>query len=167
MEFSGNQIKLIILTLIIFSPFLLLSQGALEDYQRADSLKSLVQDKVYHSIEEGDWVGFSHRYWYRMNTKRGKEFVLIDADQYINISDRHPSHFRVLYIGKKAKIWLDHPGQTADLASPELTIYKRPNTMTSLKFKMREPLVTDIANIRINNGCTSSAPNPETGVFSA
>ena len=57
----------------------LFAQGQLADYQRSETLKNQLKDKVYNVPTNVNWVPNGHRVWYLTQTKRGKEFVLVDA----------------------------------------------------------------------------------------
>jgi len=81
MKAIRNSIHFCFILFIFFTPIIASAQGTLADYQRADSLRSMVRGLLFHSIEDGDWVRNTHQFWYRIFTPRGKEFMLVDADQ--------------------------------------------------------------------------------------
>ncbi len=57
------------------------AQGTLADYQRADSLRIWAERSVYNTPQNLVWIGSSHRFVYRRETGRGREFILVDTDQ--------------------------------------------------------------------------------------
>ncbi|MFO7767581.1 MAG: DPP IV N-terminal domain-containing protein [bacterium] len=61
-------------------PAELQAQGTRADYERADRLPREARASVYHIIETREWIGESHRLWYRIQTREGKQFMLADAD---------------------------------------------------------------------------------------
>lgn len=64
-------------------PAIVLAQGTLEDYRRADQLRSRVSDLLYNSVVNANsgWVFTSNSFWYHRVSRDRKEFVLIDADE--------------------------------------------------------------------------------------
>ena len=49
------------------------------DYERAEQMLSWnLSDKIFNSSVSPNWVG-DHHFWYRVTTRRGMEYVLIDA----------------------------------------------------------------------------------------
>jgi dipeptidyl aminopeptidase/acylaminoacyl peptidase len=49
------------------------------DYDRANALRDLMQDKVFDVAEEPVWIEKTTRFWYRKSVKGGNTFVLVDA----------------------------------------------------------------------------------------
>jgi dipeptidyl aminopeptidase/acylaminoacyl peptidase len=66
---------------LLLLPALVQAQGTLADYQRAESYRSLVSGRVYHSTVVPNWIGESNRFWYRNTIPEGTEFLLVDADR--------------------------------------------------------------------------------------
>jgi dipeptidyl aminopeptidase/acylaminoacyl peptidase len=53
-----------------------------EDYQRAESFLSRnIQDLVYGLEVSPTWIEESHDFWYRINTREGKRFLIVDPDK--------------------------------------------------------------------------------------
>ncbi len=48
------------------------------DYDRANSLRDRVANKVYDTAEAPNWIAGSSRFWYRKTVKGGNQFVLVD-----------------------------------------------------------------------------------------
>jgi len=49
-----------------------------EDYQRAESFFSRnIQDRVYGLEVSPQWIGEDHVFWYRVNTREGKRFLIV------------------------------------------------------------------------------------------
>jgi dipeptidyl aminopeptidase/acylaminoacyl peptidase len=70
-----------LLNFLIFFCFLsakLFSQVTPEDYRRADSIRKL-NDLVYHGFIRPQWIDSSHWFWYKVKTRRGQEYFLVDA----------------------------------------------------------------------------------------
>lgn len=61
-------------------PVTVLSQGTVADYERAVGLRSTVSGLVYDSIADNGWILETNRFWYRNNSREGKEFILVDAE---------------------------------------------------------------------------------------
>src|SRR5262245_64519549 len=58
-----------------------LSQGRIEDYQRAERfLAEAVKGLVYDGQVDPRWISGSSRFWYLKDGPAGKEFLLVDAD---------------------------------------------------------------------------------------
>jgi dipeptidyl aminopeptidase/acylaminoacyl peptidase len=56
------------------------AQGRKADYERADKLRSLTQNKVFRSRVQPNWFDEGRRFWYRVETGPGtQEFVLVDT----------------------------------------------------------------------------------------
>jgi dipeptidyl aminopeptidase/acylaminoacyl peptidase len=60
---------------------ILLAQGTTDDYRRANDWGNHIKNKLYYTPYNVNWIAESHRCWYYQQTPRGKEFVLVDADQ--------------------------------------------------------------------------------------
>ncbi|MEZ0485274.1 S9 family peptidase [Fibrella aquatica] len=54
-------------------------QGKAEDYKRSDALKEALKDKLYNVPGTVHWLPNSQRFWYLTRTRRGAEFVIVDA----------------------------------------------------------------------------------------
>ena len=65
-------------TLMATCPTLLHGQGRLEDYQRAEKLKTQLKDKVYHAPQALAWSESGRWLWYAIQTPRGKEFMAVN-----------------------------------------------------------------------------------------
>jgi len=74
------QSLMIVALILLLLPSCILAQGTLEDYQRADSLRTRMTDLYYHATENVTWIGKTHQLWYRTRTAEGKRFMLVDAD---------------------------------------------------------------------------------------
>ena len=48
------------------------------DYDRANSLRDRVNNRVYNVAEAPNWVAGTPKFWYRKSVKGGNEFVLVD-----------------------------------------------------------------------------------------
>ncbi len=66
---------------LIILPFIVHAQGTIEDYQKADSLRTRANKLVYNIAQQTTWIEESSRLWYRRNTRDGKEFMLVDAEK--------------------------------------------------------------------------------------
>ncbi len=54
------------------------AQGRLEDYQRSETLKNRLKDKVYNAPALVNWSASSQWAWYSVQTVRGKEFMAVN-----------------------------------------------------------------------------------------
>jgi len=57
----------------------LLAQGTLEDYQRAQGLQAKARNLVVNTPGAITWIGDSDHFWYPRTVKGGTEFVLGNA----------------------------------------------------------------------------------------
>lgn len=64
---------------LLLSGNLLFSQGTLDDYNRAYSLRQKYENKVYYSGIEPVWIGNTHSFWYICETPAGKSYTLVNA----------------------------------------------------------------------------------------
>lgn len=72
---------LVIIFILMASSLPLLSQGKLEDYERAASLREKFQGLAINLPERANWIDKTPRFWYRKTVKGGHEFVLVDAEK--------------------------------------------------------------------------------------
>src|SRR5690554_4204696 len=63
---------------VVISPFLLLAQGTLTDYQRAAEMKEKLRHKLYHEPAGIVW-GAEEHFFYKTLTPQGEQFYLVDA----------------------------------------------------------------------------------------
>ena len=71
---------LVCLSLFFFLPQLF-AGGGVDDYQRWESLRSRVSNKVYRKSIEPKWFGDEGNFWYKIKTDPDShEFVLVNAD---------------------------------------------------------------------------------------
>lgn len=70
------------LLLTICSSSMINAQGTAEDYKRAEGLKQNVQDKVLYAPNRFQWLENESKFWYLSQTAKGKEFILIDAQNH-------------------------------------------------------------------------------------
>ncbi len=68
-----------LVSILLILPALVLAQGTLADYQRADSLRHRIQGLAVNLPGRVTWVDTTSRFWYRKSVKGGNEFVLVDA----------------------------------------------------------------------------------------
>jgi dipeptidyl aminopeptidase/acylaminoacyl peptidase len=66
-------------SLLALAPCLVLAQGTLADYQRAQGREKL-QGLALNIPGPVNWIDATHRFWYRKSIRGGSEFVLVDAD---------------------------------------------------------------------------------------
>ena len=81
MKRSKDFIALITLALLLFIPAGLLAQGTRADYERADQLRLKVEKLVFNMGANPNWIGETSSFWYKVNTRKGKKFILIDAEK--------------------------------------------------------------------------------------
>jgi len=53
----------------------------LQDYERAVKIRSTFNKLVFKTQVDPHWIGESPRFWYRNETRQGKEFILVDAEK--------------------------------------------------------------------------------------
>ena len=74
------------LRLVLLSVLLLalpaVAQGTLEDYQRAERfLSGNLRHHAFPADVTPHWVEKTSRFWYRKDTAKGGDFILVDAEQ--------------------------------------------------------------------------------------
>ena len=55
------------------------AQGTAEDYKRAEGIDKIIQDNIYNSVTNVQWINNESRFAYTINSSKGKEFLLVDA----------------------------------------------------------------------------------------
>jgi hypothetical protein len=73
-------INLILLLYLFFCPWYLRAQITKEDYNRADSI-SKFNDLVYHGWISPEWIDSTHWVWYKIKTRQGDEYFIVDAEK--------------------------------------------------------------------------------------
>jgi dipeptidyl aminopeptidase/acylaminoacyl peptidase len=79
----SNHVLAAALSALIFLPPGVRAQGTLGDYQRAARItQSLNVNGLTTGVVQGgvNWIGNTNRFWYRVTTRGGSQFVLVDAD---------------------------------------------------------------------------------------
>ncbi|MEZ0611729.1 DPP IV N-terminal domain-containing protein [Fibrella sp. WM1] len=56
-----------------------LGQGTADDYKRSEALKEKLRDKIYNAPATINWLPKSNRFWYLTRTRKGSEFIVVDA----------------------------------------------------------------------------------------
>jgi hypothetical protein len=71
----------------------------LQDYQRAVKIRSTFNKLAFKTRVEPHWITDSARFWYRNETRQGKEFILVDAEKGTRGSQSFstPKAFRAYY----------------------------------------------------------------------
>jgi len=60
----------------------LLAQGTRSDYERANNLRKLTENKVYRDRVQANWLPGNTRLWYQVKTGAdSREFILVDAEK--------------------------------------------------------------------------------------
>lgn len=72
-----NKISAFLIFLYCFSIY---SQGTLKEYKKAMAVDSLFRNKVFNSPSEFNWLP-KNKLWYVNNSKSGKIYMLVDAEQ--------------------------------------------------------------------------------------
>lgn len=70
-------------TLLSIAINVLFSQGTIEDYNRAYSLREKYCDKVFCSGVVPHWIGHTSFFWYERKAPNGKQYILTDADKLV------------------------------------------------------------------------------------
>ncbi|HEY1164300.1 MAG TPA: DPP IV N-terminal domain-containing protein [Chitinophaga sp.] len=80
-SFYRSLMQLSLLLLLTGHYELLQAQGTADDYRRANDWSNQIKNKLYYTPYNVNWIAESHRCWYYEQTPRGKEFIMVDADQ--------------------------------------------------------------------------------------
>jgi len=80
MRMKSLNISAQLLLVLILSTSVVKAQTTLADYKRADSLFQN-NDRVYSSNIQATWIPETHIFWYINSTKKGKEFLIVDAEK--------------------------------------------------------------------------------------
>ncbi len=76
-----KKIILVAGAVALLCTFQAFSQGATEDYKRADEIRELYSDKAYFDKVNVNWIDSSNQLWYTVNTPKGIEYFLVDAEK--------------------------------------------------------------------------------------
>lgn len=71
----------IALVVLIFSSNQTFAQGQLDDYNRADELREKYRDKSLFDKLNINWIDSSNQLWYSVNTDKGTEYFIVDAEK--------------------------------------------------------------------------------------
>ena len=78
---SKSLLRICILVILFFcfgkKP---LAQGTLADYQRAEAMNGLKENKVYNAPDKFEWLKSGKEFWYTKLTNRGKEFIKVNVE---------------------------------------------------------------------------------------
>lgn len=66
-------------TVLLLAGSQLMAQGTAGDYKRSEALKERLRDKVYNAPAAINWLPKSNRFWYLTRTRKGGEFIVVDA----------------------------------------------------------------------------------------
>ena len=69
-----------LLALLLITPLAAHAQGTLDDYQRANNMRSRCEGLVYNKQIKPHWQPQNSRFWYRNDLRDGKQFILVDAE---------------------------------------------------------------------------------------
>jgi len=74
------RITLIVICSVVAAP--VLGQGTRSDYERADNLRNLTENKVYRDRVSANWLPGNTQFWYQVRTGADtQEFILVDAEK--------------------------------------------------------------------------------------
>ncbi|MDP4185445.1 MAG: DPP IV N-terminal domain-containing protein [Bacteroidota bacterium] len=76
------NLKAFISIAFLLSELIGFGQVTKSDYQRADSTRRF-NKLVYQTSISPEWVEKSHTFWYRVKTRRGEEYYIVDSDKRI------------------------------------------------------------------------------------
>lgn len=66
--------------LILLNSQVIFAQGTLSDYQRAESMNGLIQNKIYNSPSNFKWLSTTNQYFYSTLTPQGTIYKLVDVN---------------------------------------------------------------------------------------
>ena len=69
------------LILLLALPSGLMAQGRISDYRRAEGLAEQYRNKTYYDQVNASWIDSTSLLWYSVNTHRGTEYFLADAEK--------------------------------------------------------------------------------------
>ncbi len=77
---SGLFLTVVAFSLLASTPAL--AQGTRADYDRANNLRKLTEDKVFRDKVKPQWLNGGSQFWYRIRTgPEAEQFVLVDAEK--------------------------------------------------------------------------------------
>ncbi|MDG3006357.1 S9 family peptidase [Paludisphaera mucosa] len=106
------------LLLALGGPSLAGDEGSKAAYARADGLAKATRDKVFKARVRANWLGKSHRFWYRNDlADAAREYILVDAEK----SERRPAfdHAKLAEALEKA---VGKPQKATHLALDQFTV---------------------------------------------
>jgi dipeptidyl aminopeptidase/acylaminoacyl peptidase len=80
-KIQRSQLFYFVVAVLILLPIFADAQGKIEDYERADSYRGKLRNLVYNSVDRVNWINESNRFWYRIRTREGDMFFLLDAEK--------------------------------------------------------------------------------------
>ena len=76
-----SRIILTSVILLCFGQLIAQAQVSEKDYERADKLRKSYQGKTFHDQVRSTWIDSTNQVWYTVNTPKGTEYFLVDADK--------------------------------------------------------------------------------------
>jgi dipeptidyl aminopeptidase/acylaminoacyl peptidase len=73
--------KIVFLLILMIASLAAYTQGTIQDYQRANGIRTLFKNKVYNTPGSFHWIKGKHLCWYVNNSRTGKTFLLVDAER--------------------------------------------------------------------------------------
>lgn len=91
---AAHRLSLVFLFVLQGAAPKLAAQGILENYKQAERMmQGNFAKLVFRTEVQPHWIGKSDRFWYRVQTREGKEFVLVDPER--NAQDAAFDHTRL------------------------------------------------------------------------
>ncbi|MCD6346921.1 MAG: prolyl oligopeptidase family serine peptidase [Bacteroidales bacterium] len=75
------RLQLLVVTLSFVPLVYSHAQGTLDDYKRADEVRSKYSDKTFYDKIQSHWLDSSNQFWYTVNTPKGTEYFLVNANK--------------------------------------------------------------------------------------
>jgi dipeptidyl aminopeptidase/acylaminoacyl peptidase len=75
-----HPLRAVAMAVFLLLPSLSGAQGAMDDYQRAMTLRDKYQNLAIGVTDQTRFIQNTNRFWYRKTVKGGFEFILVDAD---------------------------------------------------------------------------------------
>ncbi|GAB3725987.1 S9 family peptidase [Spirosoma lituiforme] len=76
---SGSRAGALGLLFWLGASSVVFGQGTAGDYARSEALKETLRNKLYNAPAQINWIPNTQRFWYLTRTRKGSEFVVVDA----------------------------------------------------------------------------------------
>jgi hypothetical protein len=137
----------IVVSLALGLPLTTRGQGTAADYERANALKNKYESAAIDIVVQANWIGDTHRFWYRKLSKGAYEYQIFDADTL----QKHVAFDHAKIASSLSKLL----GSTLKINDLQFTALRFDNTATSFFAMVND---TAIRCVVVDANCTKVDP---------